>query len=200
MTTREQLAVLRTLESGLYEPHRDALVAMRDDPKLGALLALDADHADWPRAMTARVVQGWQQHGGLYRSVLDELDGVDVDQVLATATGMPSVWDEFRRRAVEDYREGILPLCWERVVKYGRLAPSWKTTVFARMMEAVPHERNVPPLLHCLSHSDDYSVQDECAQALRAQPPEVMQPEAERLYRKHDVVAGLLQRLASRPA
>lgn len=156
------------LAGSAYDAHRDTLLKSTQDLE-AKLLAYRQSQA-WQTAITATILDGWRKHAALYQSVLNELNSIDIDWERKKVTGIAGIWEAFALRAHQEFKTDILPLCWEVILKHGADWPQWKVITFLRMMEAVPDERSVEPLIAFLETATDTAMQDVAAQTLKRQP------------------------------
>jgi hypothetical protein len=140
-----EFAALLGLHGDAHALQRDRVLA----DKAGLALHMPAllVDPDWRRRVHAAILQGWIDHAALYRQVLHELDQVDPAREHRTLLGMPRVWNRYADQARDDYKQAILPLCWEVLLKFGDLWPAWKVMTFLRMIGAVPHADSVEVIL-----------------------------------------------------
>lgn len=161
-------------------PNFAALLGLRGDPYAQQRDRVLADHAglathmlaqladpDWRRRIHAVIVQGWIDHGALYRQVLGELDQVDPAREHRTLLGMRRIWNLYAARARDVYKEKILPLCWEVLLKYGDSWPAWKVTTFLYMISVVPHAESVEVMLVYMQEVAPLDALEDAAVTLR---------------------------------
>lgn len=158
----------KRLAGPAYDAHRDALLKGTQDLD-AKLLAYRQSHP-WQTAITAAMLDGWRKHTALYKSVLHELNSIDIDWERKKVSGIAGIWEAFALRAHQEYKTDILPLCWEVILKHAADWPPWKVITFLRMMEAVPDEQSVEPLIAFLETAPDAAMQDVAAQTLKRQP------------------------------
>lgn len=158
----------KLLAGPAYDAHRDAL--LNSTPDLEAKLLAYRQGQPWQTPITAAMLDGWRKHAALYKSVLDELNSIDIEWERKKVTGMAGIWEAFALRAHQEFKTDILPLCWEVILKHAADWPQWKVITFLRMMEAVPDERSVDPLISFLETASDAAMQDVAAQTLKRQP------------------------------
>lgn len=152
-----------------YEQQREHV--LKNTPDLKQRLAdLQANPA-WQAQVLGRILQGWQEHRDLYQRVLRELETIDMEHEKKKVTGVSGIWSEYAYLAKNEYGEAILPLCWEVLLKYSQVWPSWKLITFLRMQAALPHELSVEPVLAFMDQQTEPGTLDLSGRLLLYLPP-----------------------------
>jgi hypothetical protein len=167
MPSWPEFETLIDLTGEAYRARRDALLST---PDLKAKLALQPTDSPWKPRLAAAILQGWLEKKSLYEGVLKELDAIDISWERQKVTGIAGIWERFALRAHREYHSDILPLCWEVVLKHGEDWPDWKVITFLRMMDVVPNERSVEPLIHFIESSPSPKLTDVGRDSLSRQP------------------------------
>jgi hypothetical protein len=153
------------------EPYRALRTAiLTHAPDLEARLQAERERPAWRSQIFAEILAGWRNHRDMYESVLAELDAVDVAWESKKVTGISGVWDRFALRAQREYQAAILPLCWEVLLARDEEWPDWKVVTFLRMLEAVPDDRSIEPLIAFVETTRPPALRGVGADALSRQP------------------------------
>jgi hypothetical protein len=189
MAQSVSLEVLSQLEGPVYTAERNQALENAD-----ALKAAEARVADpaWKVQIQAKILRGWAAERALYDQILAELDAVDVETERKTAVGLFRIWDIYALRAQKEYRERVLPLAWEAVLKFWAEWPTWKTVTFLHMISAVPVEESIEPVIAVLIRATDPFLRASAAQALAKLPREAVRARLAAVEAHHQgVLAGI---------
>jgi hypothetical protein len=157
-----------------YEQQREHV--LKNTPDLKQKLADLQANPEWQAQVLWRILQGWQDHRDLYQRVLRELEAIDVDYESKKVTGISGVWSDYAYLAKNEYGEAILPLCWEVLLKYSDVWPTWKLITFLRMQAVLPHELSVHPVLAFMDKQTDPATLDLAGRMLRYLPAQAVVP------------------------
>ncbi|MBK8254833.1 MAG: hypothetical protein IPK82_19510 [Polyangiaceae bacterium] len=191
---RDEVAVLRSLEGASYRARRDTLLtsSLAD---LESELASFVDSPLWTQAVIARIVLAKKTHGALHERVLTAIREADVERALKTAGGLNGLLNEFAQHARVDWGEGALPLAWETLLKEGDETPPQTLLFHLAILRGLPIERSVDVILAFMETRDDLGMIEASARTLAAFPTAMTDTKVATAYRRHDLVAGALQRL-----
>lgn len=101
---------------------------------------------EWRVRAEAEIARGRREHGELYAEVERKLAAIDVESEREKIVGLNPIFESFERRAREEWKERILPFCWQALLERDREWPDWKLAIAVRMCRAVPHPLSAPVL------------------------------------------------------
>lgn len=190
---RDEIPVLRALEGASYRARRDALLAAEVD--LETELAGLVDSPLWSQAVTARILIARRRDVELHDTIRKAIAEADVSRAQRSAAGLGGLLNDFAARAREEWGEGALPLAWETLLKEGGETPSLTLLFHLAVLRGLPVARSVDVILAFMNTRDDEGLIEASARTLSAFPSSLTQAAVETAYRRHDLVAGALQRL-----
>lgn len=164
-----------------------------DTPNIKAHFQPYLADTDELNQITVKILAGWTDHGSLYTSVLKELNAVNFEKESKTIIGIARIWDMFALRARDEYKEDILPLCWESLLKFHNDLPFWKLITFLKMIAIVPNEESIYPVIVFIEKSNDPSLQGVAADVLLKLPTNATQTKVKQSAAKHGRIATVLQ-------
>ena len=189
----DEIAVLRCLEGASYRARRDKLLASSDN--LAAELASFVDSPLWSQAVTARILLGHRQHATLHDQIRAEIRDADVERAQKTAAGLSGLLNEFAEQARVEWGEGSLPLAWETLLKEGGEHPAVTLMFHLAILRGLPTEHSVHVIFNFMTTRDDEGMIDVAARTLASFPSAMTEVPVANAYRRHDLIAGALQRL-----
>lgn len=168
MTQTLPITALAQLRGAPYLAERDRL--FREEPDLLALAQGQVDGPDWEVRVQAKILVGWLVDHDLFRTVLMELDAVDVEWEGSTAVGLSRIWDKYQWLTENEYHERILPLAWESLLKLSDQYPNWKLVAFLHMLAGMPSDESVEPVVELILRTDRPAVRSAAAKVLTKLP------------------------------
>ena len=186
-----ELEVLKSLEGKPYDeawkrwlgPSKNGAPSAPGPGPLSGVLTSGRDrllaHAkseDWRTAVTSQIILGWIDHGADYEKLLSMLDGENVQAAGRTAAGLSTIWNKYRAIAQRDFKENILPLCWEVILKHSTDWPAWKVTTFFRILQVTPDARSLEPLFWFLESTANDAMAHDAAKAIARLGRDVVTP------------------------
>ncbi len=102
------------------------------------------------------IIKGWIVNREVYESFLDIVDNTDYKSSIPTRGGIVTTWDGHAYFARENYKETILPLCWEAMLKYDK--HYWKMLSYVSTIQYIPHPLSLKPLLAFMDRTSDEYV------------------------------------------
>lgn len=189
---RDEIVLLRCLEGAAYRARRDAALAA---DTLENEVASLVDSPAWAQAVTARILLGHRKNAALFAQIEEALAGADVEGAKKTAGGLGSLLNELAEQTRVDWGEGALPLAWEALLKSGGELPAVTLLFHLAMLRGLPHPLSVEVILAFMESRDDEGLIEAAARTLAAFPTELIETRVAAAYRRHDLVAGALQRL-----
>lgn len=172
-----ELELLKRSAGQHYIDLRDGLLRV---PDLRSRIADAGPPDNWRDRIHLYILRGWLEHGELFRQVLAELDAVNVELEKKKITGFNGVLRIFAVKAERQWKEPVLPLIWEVLMKYRGAMPAWKQMVFVSMASAVPHAMSVEPLIEFMEHTPEPAAIDYAGTAMEALPPEAVKAGVEK--------------------
>ncbi len=166
--------VLKSFQGSLYDQELQRWKGTISPPKEWLKPHKDSD--DWRTAVTAMILIGWIEHGPMYNELLANLDAEDIESAGRSAAGLNLIWDKYRHLAETKFKKDILPLCWEVILKHSTSWPNWKVVTFFRMMEAVPHEDSLEPLIWFIENTDNDALSYSAVKSLARLKKEIVAP------------------------
>lgn len=191
---RDEVAVLRSLEGASYRARRDALLA-GSGADLESEVASFVDSPLWTQSVTARILLAKKKYAVLHERILTAIREADVERALKTAGGLNGLLNDFAAQTRVEWGEGALPLAWEVLLKEGGETPSQTLLFHLAILRGLPVERSVDVILAFMESRDDLGMIEASARTLSAFPTEMTDTKVATAYRRHDLVAGALQRL-----
>ncbi len=190
---RDELLVLRSLEGAAYRARRDALITT--ESQLETELATFVDSPMWSQSVTARILIGRARHAELHARIEQAIQNADVEGARKTAGGFGSLLNEFAESARVDWGEGALSLSWETLLKEGDEKSAVTLAFHLAILRGLPHPLSVEVILAFMQGRDDQGMIEMAARTLSAFPPVMIEAKVAIAYRRHDLIAGALQRL-----
>ncbi|MEZ4298224.1 MAG: hypothetical protein R3B70_24945 [Polyangiaceae bacterium] len=176
-----------------YRARRDALLASGED--LAAELASFVDSPLWSQSITARILISKQRDAELHDRIRQAIAEADVARAQQTIAGIGGLFDDFAERTRVEWGSGALPLAWEVLLKEGDELPSITLLFHLAILRGLPDPRSVDVILAFMAGRDDQGMIEASARTLAAFPTPMTEIPVATAYRRHDLVAGALQRL-----
>ena len=117
---------------------------------ISSALRLDGSVSSGGVKMSSRFA-GWRDHAPLYKQVIDRFESADLERAKKTVTGVAGLQDDLADMARTEWKQEVLPLCWEILLKFssewpaglkgdGEAAASeaWRITAAVRMISGPP--------------------------------------------------------------
>jgi hypothetical protein len=189
----DEIVVLRSLEGAAYRARRDAVIART--PHLEVEAAPFVDSPLWTHSVTARMLVAHAKDAALHAAIEEAIDKADVAGAQRTASGLGGLFADFAERTRVEWGEGALPLAWESLLKRGGELPPIKLLFHLAILRGLPTPLSVEVLLAFMESRDDEGMIEATARALATFPSALVDTKVAAAYRRHDLVAGALQRL-----
>lgn len=175
----------------LYRKVRDELLGHPDE--LRPVLADRKNDKDWKVLISALILEGWLEHGSIYREVLHDLDTVDIREVNAEINGLPRLWGKLVPQISGMQGALILPLCWEVLLKEYDFIADWRLILFFHILIDLPDERSVHPLLWLARYAEDEAIAAEATRTLAQLPHELVREPLARACEDAERVATVMR-------
>ena len=121
------------------------------------------------------ILREWQQNSGLYRQMMNRLDGVNAESMGRSASGFSRLYNETRQLSAKDWRYDGLAFAWEDITKFAGTKPAWQIQNSVELIRGFPHVDSIDPLLIAALQATDRSARETYQIALAEMPAEGLQ-------------------------
>ncbi len=172
MTKSPELDTLIRLEGRPYIELRDRILA--SSQLLQPILNQPEAGEAWQVRIHREILRGWLEHRDLFLRVQADLNNINVETERKKITGVSGVWTRFSALASRVYKEPVLPLCWEAILKLRGFVPEWQLLTYLHMVSVLPHPLSVEPVAGFIERSQEAGSADLAGRVLEALPREAV--------------------------